>query len=91
MSEARPDEQATASVSVQQRVDAAWLRFEDAWKAGQFPRLEDFLDEALPAERALLLRELLRLELDYRRRRGDQPGAEEYKRRFPEQVGRRSS
>jgi hypothetical protein len=33
------------SLSAVREVDAVCLRFEDAWQAGQRPRIEDFLDQ----------------------------------------------
>jgi Tfp pilus assembly protein PilF/tRNA A-37 threonylcarbamoyl transferase component Bud32 len=73
-------------LSVQVRVDAACQAFEAAWKAagdgGTRPRIEDYLAAAAEAERGPLLRELLKVELHYRR--GESPSAEEYRRRFPQ-------
>jgi serine/threonine-protein kinase len=60
------------------------MRFEDALKAGQDPQLEAHLGDWPEPERSALLHELLWLELAYRRRRGEQPTPEEYRRRFPE-------
>jgi hypothetical protein len=48
-------------------------RFEAAWAAGQRPSLEDFLAEAAEAERPAVLRELLLVELHYRRQSGENP------------------
>jgi len=48
-------------------------RFEAAWQAtgsAASPRIEDFLGDAPEPERRILFRELLVLELAYRRRRG---------------------
>ena len=42
-------------------------RFEDAWRAGQRPRFEDYLGDMPEPGRSALLRELLLLELAYRR------------------------
>jgi serine/threonine protein kinase len=47
------------------RVDQICDRFEDAWKAGKRPRIEDYLDKVREPDRPLLLRELLLLELAY--------------------------
>src|SRR5262249_6369589 len=55
----------------------------DAWKSGQGPRIEDYLAGTPEPWRALLFRELLGLELEYRRRAGEQPNSEEYHTRFP--------
>ncbi len=65
------------------RLDEVCDRFEDDLQAGHTPRIEDHLAAVGAAERPALLRELLRLELHYRRLRGDTLGPEEYRRRFP--------
>src|SRR5262245_17106874 len=65
------------------RINAAADRFECAWDAGERPRIEDYLAEAEPGLRPALLDELLRVELELRREGGDEPGADEYLRRFP--------
>jgi tRNA A-37 threonylcarbamoyl transferase component Bud32 len=65
-------------------VDKLCTRFEDAWKNGERPRLEDYRTEVPEAVWPVLFRELLALEVVYRVRRGEQPGLEEYRRRFPE-------
>ena len=81
----------TEPVSLQERVDAACQTFETAWKIhaadpqGQpRPRLEDLLE---PAPESLycfaLFRELLAIELPYRRHQGESPLAEDYLPRFP--------
>ena len=71
-----------------ERVDAACDQFEAAWKAGERPRIEDHLEEAVESERPALLGELLALELAYRRRGGESPSPEEYRARFPDQAVR---
>jgi WD40 repeat protein/predicted Ser/Thr protein kinase len=73
-------------LSLARQVDRVCDRFEEAWLAGDRPRIEAFLDEAPQAARPTLLRELLRLELEQRCRAGDQPAADEYHTRFPEQT-----
>jgi hypothetical protein len=69
-------------VAVQLRLEAACARFEAAWRAtasaATAPRIEDHLGNAAGPERAALLRELLRLDVHYRRRRGEHPGANYY-------------
>jgi WD40 repeat protein/serine/threonine protein kinase len=66
-------------------VDQVCDRFEAAWQAGQQPQLEDYLQPAATAaERGLLLRELILLEVDYRHRAGPAPQPQEYQQRFPE-------
>jgi tRNA A-37 threonylcarbamoyl transferase component Bud32 len=68
---------------VGRRIDRACNRFEAAWKAGAPPRIEDFLAGWEGPERSALLRELVLLDLDYRRRRGEKCRAEDYRARFP--------
>ena len=57
-----------------QRVDEVCDRFEVAWKAGQRPHLEEYLGDTPEPGRLVLLRELLVVELHYRRRRGETGG-----------------
>jgi RNA polymerase sigma factor (sigma-70 family) len=57
--------------------------FERAWIAGQRPRIEVYLADAPRPEAAAHLRELLALELAYRRSEGESPSLEEYCTRFP--------
>src|SRR5262249_31999283 len=74
-------------LTVAMQIDGICKRFENAWKSGPTPRLEDFLDDVHGPERAALLRELLRVELDFHRQRGSLPAAETYLARFPEHPG----
>jgi serine/threonine-protein kinase len=71
------------SESLARRVDQVCNRFEAAWKAGGRPRAEDFLSDVPGPGRAALLRELIALEVYYRRRSGEGCAAEEYRARFP--------
>ncbi len=64
------------------QVDRLCDRFEAEWKAGRRPALESFLAEGPPAVQGKLLRELLLLDCDYRRKAGEHPAAEDYLRRF---------
>jgi serine/threonine protein kinase len=70
-------------LSLEQRVDEACDRFEEAWRAGQGPRIENHLAGVAEPAHGVLLRELLALEIDLRREAGDRPTPEEYKRLFP--------
>jgi hypothetical protein len=72
--------------SLAERVDAICDHFETAWKAGQRPRIEAYLDEVPKPERTTLLQELLALELELRVRSGETPLRHEYHERFPEQL-----
>jgi serine/threonine protein kinase len=61
------------SLSAEHRLDAVCQRFEDAWKAGTEPRIEDFLVGWEGPERAFLVRELGRLDREYRRSATETP------------------
>jgi eukaryotic-like serine/threonine-protein kinase len=63
------------------RIDTVCKRFEDAWK--QRPRIEDYLADDMGQEQAKLLEQLLLLELEYRKKEGEQPQPAEYRSRFP--------
>jgi hypothetical protein len=67
-------------------VDRACEAFEAVWQAGRQPRIEDYLGATPEPERSKLLRELLALELEYRRARDEKPTPEEYRLRFPEHA-----
>src|SRR5262249_32401227 len=77
-------------LSLELRIDAVCRSFEAAWKAegasGTRPCLEDYLAAEDDAVRWPLLRELLKLELHYRRE--EHPSAEEFARRFPADAER---
>ena len=66
------------------RIDDACDRYEAGWVSGPRPRIEQFLDQVAAIERPSLLRELLAIELEIRRGRGEAPTAEEYLARFPD-------
>lgn len=58
--------------------------FEQAWRSGTRPRMEDWLDRAASEEKRLLLKDLLEIELHARQQQGDLPVIEDYAQRFPE-------
>jgi serine/threonine protein kinase len=59
--------------------------FEAAWGAGQRPVIEQYLRDTPLSARAVLFRELLRLDLAYRGRGNEQPTVEEYRQHFPDE------
>jgi tetratricopeptide (TPR) repeat protein/tRNA A-37 threonylcarbamoyl transferase component Bud32 len=71
-----------------QRLDHVCSNFESACQAagasGPLPILEDFLKDRAEADGSVLRRELILLEVHYRRRRGEHPGAPEFAGRFPD-------
>ena len=64
-------------------IDPVCDAFERAWKQGERPVLEDRLGNVVEAVRSVLLAELIRIELEWRFRRGEQPSDAEYRTRFP--------
>ena len=82
------------SPAAARRVDQTCDHFEAAWKAGRRPRLDEYLNGVVEPERPALLRQLLLLDWDYRRRAGDDPRPSDYQTHFPgdvtliEEVGR---
>jgi serine/threonine-protein kinase len=66
------------------RLEAACCRFEQAWQAGRRPAPWEFLDAPGGTERLVLLRELLRLDVFYRRQAGEEPTAADYRPAHPD-------
>ncbi len=58
-------------------------RFETAWKAGERPRLEAYIEQVDETARTPLLRELVSIDWEYRIRTGDVASASDYEARFP--------
>jgi serine/threonine-protein kinase len=68
---------------VWKRLEVVLERFEDSWRAGERPALDDFL-EGVGAERRALLIELVHADLHYRLKAGEAVRVESYLSRFPE-------
>jgi len=83
MNEQPPLDAAAVPAAVVSRIDRTCDRFEAEWRAGQRPRVEDYLEGVEPSERPILLYHLLVLELDYRLKSGQSPNSQEYSQRFP--------
>ena len=72
-------------IAALERIDDRCAEFERQWQSNESPTIESVLDEDIPdVEREVLLAELVVLEIDYRRRRGDVPTNQEYLGRFPD-------
>src|SRR5690606_36231155 len=69
---------ANVSLGAGELVDELCLFFEDAWLRGREPKLEPLVQGVARTVRSELFRELLALELTYRRRRGEDPRADDY-------------
>ncbi|MCY2962437.1 MAG: serine/threonine-protein kinase [Planctomycetota bacterium] len=68
---------------IDQRVDA----FEWAWKRTSVPAIEDFVLDLPAAQLGMLIRELVEIDLYYRRNRGEDPVVAMYTARFPQYAG----
>ena len=67
-------------------IDSVALQFDRAWRSGARPRIEDHLADLAESRRRLLLGELIRIELERRRGRGEDPSPAEYHRRFSDDA-----
>ncbi len=56
--------------------------FEDAWRAGRHPRIEDYVGTRTDPERTVLFQILLEIEVELRRNAGDELDYREYLQRF---------
>ena len=63
-------------------LERACDQFEGEWRAGRRPRVEDYLGETPEPRRSKLLRDLLTLDLAYRRLAGERPGPNDYRDRL---------
>ena len=79
------EETVDAGLGWQRRLDQVCDRYEDAWRDGFGPRIEDYLRDAdvPPSRRAAMLVELLKVDRELRQARGDPPTISEYLDRFP--------
>jgi hypothetical protein len=80
-----PNEPSLAA-PVQAQIDAICLAMENAWLAGETPRISSFAIRGQAAWREALLQELMRLDIEHRRRRGIPLGLAVYKEQLPGQA-----
>ena len=72
-------------IAALERIDDLCADFERKWQSDEQPTIESVLSgDVLPIERDVLLAELIVLDIDYRRRRGETPTNQEYLDRFPD-------
>lgn len=72
-------------IAALERLDDACAEFERGWQSDEPPSIESALAVASdPLEHDVLLTELVLLDIDYRRRRGESPSKQEYLDRFPD-------
>jgi eukaryotic-like serine/threonine-protein kinase len=74
------------TISRVQRVMKVRELFEAAWRAGQQPKIEQYLANSVASESSLLLPELVMVELALRRQSGEKPTPQEYRERFPDHT-----
>jgi hypothetical protein len=84
MNEASRPGLATLGWESAQHVERLCRELEAALSKGERPPLEGFVEQATGVERAVLVHEVVALEIAYRRRAGEQPRAEDYLARFAE-------
>ncbi len=74
-------------IAALERIDDLCANFEQQWQSDEPPTIESVpTGDVSDVERDVLLAELVALEIDYRRRRGDTPTKQEYLDRFPENA-----
>ena len=72
-------------IAALERIDDLCAHFERAWQAGERPTIQSLLPQDIPSvERDVLLAELIVLDIDYRRRRGETPTKQDYLEQFQE-------
>jgi serine/threonine protein kinase len=86
MKEAAPSTRALLPLPLARQVDEVCDQFEAAWKAGQRPCIEDHLAGLPEPAHSFAQRELLALEIIYRRRAGESPQSADYHPRFADLV-----
>ena len=74
------DDRDSLSRTLLERIVSLCDQFEQAWRAGDRPRIESFLTEIDNAD--ALLERLLLLELDFRKQAGESPSPDDYRARF---------
>ena len=65
-------------------IDVVCDDFEGEWKAGRRPAIHDYLTRIDEKSRGELLRQLLAVELEMRRKHGEQLAIDEYQKQFPD-------
>ena len=81
-----PEDPKPTPLAAANEIDRICDRFEDAWRLGKKPRIEDFLAQCDEPHRAALLPALLLVELELLKPSGHPIDEESYRRRFPERV-----
>jgi serine/threonine-protein kinase len=83
MSDTLPETGCTQVWDFESQIDEVCDLFEAAWKGGGHPRIEDYLKDSPAPARVALLRELIPLDMEYRKRIGETVTEDDYRARFP--------
>ncbi len=75
---------ATPHLTLLGRIVSLCDRFESEWRAGREPAIEPFVEGLPPSERDSALKELITVEVELRRARGEAPSMAAYWERFPD-------
>ena len=84
MAGARDDRSTLADLEQAQRIHPFCEEFEARWREGGDPRIEESLERADERDRGALRRELLLLEVEIKRARGEATSHADYRTRFPD-------
>ncbi len=66
--------------------ESARDQFDAAWRVGRQPSIERYLQTCQESHREALFRDLLEIEIEYRRRAGDTMNGADYHERFPDFI-----
>ena len=66
------------------RINQVCDRFEQAWQSGAEPDIESVLADSEPVDRPVLTRELIAIEIRYRRQRDIDVSLQDFQQRFPD-------
>ena len=75
------------SIEDLERIDRTCCQFEKELKRGNGIDLREYLKGSTGHERSTLLYELVALDIDYRKRRGEEPPQGDYEAMFPDDCG----
>ena len=75
--------QGVAPVNIFEQINQICREFRKQISQGKSPRIERFLAQVPEDGRDTLFANLLEIEVNYRHRKGEAPGTEEYVNRFP--------
>jgi serine/threonine protein kinase len=85
MTQNRPPDNKFEPTRVQTPLERLYIEFSENWRSGSRPDLDSFLQRVPRAERTSALINLLRIEVQERRARGEEASEDEYRQRYPEE------